>query len=65
MTRKHFEMFADVLRRTRPVWGTQDYENRLKDWQRIRGEVATMCVAENPRFDRERFDSATERNQTD
>lgn len=75
MTRQHFEAVAAALAATRPehddftttsAVGNNTMHNGIaykaarKTWTRTRDAIATTFYASNPRFDRGRFERATE-----
>jgi hypothetical protein len=54
LTRKHFEMLAQVLRELRP---TAD----PRTWHHAYNAITAMCMDSNPLFDTARFKKACER----
>lgn len=60
MTRKHFQAIAAAVQAARAaqldVGGDPTTVNVTLD--RVAGELATVCRAENPRFDRSKFMAA-------
>jgi hypothetical protein len=50
MTRKHYQLLADMIRREYEV-----YENDAATLASVADTLATICKADNPRFDRDRF----------
>lgn len=63
LSRKHFEFVADVLRRTRPVVGTPDFQARITAWWAVRLEFIHEFQDNAPTFNVDRFTEWTERNQ--
>lgn len=57
MTKKHFQSIAHALWMTRP---TTKRGAALNQWRATRDAVASACAAANGRFDRGRFNRATE-----
>lgn len=58
MTRKDFEALATCMRVARPAHDVPDYNTKLEQWHMDCTCLAAMCVANNPRFDWNRFMSA-------
>lgn len=54
LTRKHFQRMADVVVYTRKL-GSEGHPVREETLRVVARELADMCRAENPAFDRARF----------
>ena len=59
MTRKDYIAIADALAQTRPVEDLSP--DQWDQWDNDRATIAVVLSADNPRFDRERFYTATEK----
>lgn len=53
MTRKHYQLFAEMIRREKEV-----YENDPATLASVADTLATICQADNSRFDRDKFFTA-------
>jgi len=58
LTRKHFEIIAEELRKGRPLFPTSDDQRYEYDW--AVEAVAKALIKINPRFDHARFRAATQ-----
>jgi hypothetical protein len=56
MTKKHFVLLAAALRSNVPSLDSNAYESEL--FENIVASISDACREVNPRFDRERFESA-------
>lgn len=55
MTRKHYQAFADMFKRIKPI-------SERPTWDNIVIEAADMFAKDNPRFDRNKFYEACRYN---
>jgi hypothetical protein len=58
MTRKDYIALADGLAASRPRFGAEG--GNLRQWLDDRDCISAVLQRDNPRFDRDRFDTATE-----
>ena len=56
MTRKHFEALAKALADSYPSEDAHIHAHII--WENIMSEIANVCEASNPNFDRTRFITA-------
>lgn len=59
--RRHFEMIAACLARSRPARGSGAPVLLREQWNADRNALADLFAANNPNFSRERFITACER----
>jgi len=59
MSRKHFEALAAALRSNAPSPDSSSFEIEAELFERVVDAVAGACERANPRFDRERFETAS------
>jgi hypothetical protein len=59
--RRHYKAVAEVLRNVLADLGHSDADPRPPmSWRKIKQELGTMFIRDNPRFDRGRFEEACE-----
>jgi len=63
MTKKHFIAIAEMLATLKPIAGDSDYNSgRYSQWVDYVNAMVNLMAAENPRFDRNRFEVACNKN---
>jgi hypothetical protein len=55
MSKKHFNALAQTIRHNLPDPGSATYQAEAALFARLTKDIAGVCAASNPRFDRGRF----------